>query len=267
MIDTHVHFWELSRGYYDWITKERLTLCRDFTPGDFVDVIENTDVESCLAVQAAPMEAETDLLLSYAKKFSYIKGVIGWTDLSSRSLSTSLDYFKDHSAVKGIRPMAGVHSGPEWLGSDYDAGIEALSKNNLILEALALPKHLSAITSIAQKYPSLVIVINHASKPAPNDWAYWSKIILEFSNLENVFCKLSGLTAQSLDIGHYQVIFDTLLDVFGPSRLIWGSDYPVLLETSEYVSWLKVTQYLLERLTFNEKRQITTITAKQVYKL
>ena len=65
----------------------------------------------------------------------------------------------------------------------------------------------------------------------------------------------------------YKRTFDALLDVFGPSRLIWGSDYPVLLETSEYVSWLKVTQYLLERLTFNEKRQITTITAKQVYKL
>ena len=267
MIDAHVHFWKLARGDYKWITPARPTLMQDFLPHDFQQMISENDVTSCIAVQAAPSTAETDFLLECASNNAFIKGVVGWTDLSEPGYAANLDRWQDNEAFKGIRPMAGAQAGPEWLGQAYDAGLDALAKRGLILEALALPPHLVGVARTAKTHDDLQIVLNHAAKPAPDDLAQWSKDIAVFSDLEHVACKLSGLTQQSLDPDHHARVRDVLLEVFGPHRLIWGSDHPVLLETSSYSNWLDNTRILLSRLSTAEQMQITTGTGQRIYRI
>ena len=267
MIDAHVHFWQLSRGDYTWIAPARPTLLHDFLPNDFQQTASGTGVVGCIAVQAAPTEAETDFLLDCASHNPFIKGVVGWTDLTEPGFAATLDRWQEIEAFKGIRPMAGVQAGPEWLGQAHDAGLEALAKRKLILEALALPQHLTSVARTAKTHSDLQIVLNHAAKPTPDDLVQWARDIAAFSKLENVACKLSGLTQQSFDADHHARVHDVLLDVFGPRRLIWGSDHPVLLETSAYGDWMAITQTLLSGLSTVEQAQITSGTAQRVYRI
>lgn len=267
MIDTHVHFWQLDRGDYGWITPERPVLARDYQPRDFQQVISGTPVTGCVAVQAAPSEADTEYLLAQAAEHAVIKGVIGWTDLTSPACAARLDQWQTHSAFKGIRPMAGVQAGPEWLGESHAVGLRELARRDLILEALALPHHVPGIAAIAQSHADLRIIINHAAKPKPDDLAQWAEDMSALSGLETVSCKLSGLTQQSRDPDHQTHVCEVLLDVFGPERLIWGSDHPVLLETATYAGWLARTETLLAPLSSAERTQILQDNSLRVYGL
>ena len=265
MIDAHVHFWKLDRGDYGWITPARPILAKDYLPHDFHQVISGTSVTGCIAVQAAPTETDTEFLLASAAEHSFIKGVVGWTDLTDLACRGQLDRWQAQSVFKGIRPMAGVQAGPEWLGDNHAVGLRELAKRGLVLEALALPHHVKGIATIAKAHDVLQIVINHAAKPKPDDLAQWADDMSTLSGLENVICKLSGLTQQSSDPDHQARVRDVLLAVFGPDRLIWGSDHPVLLETSTYAGWLDTTQNLLSVLSVEEQTKVTSHTAARVY--
>lgn len=267
MIDSHVHFWQLDRNDYAWITPDRPVLHRDFLPSDFLSSIDPTMVTGCIAVQAAPTLAETDFLLALANQHAWIVGVTGWTDLSVPSLAQNLDRWKTNPKLKGIRPMAAAH-GADWLDQpEYKPGLKTLAERYLILEALVLPQHLRAVAALAQEHPDLQIVVNHAAKPKPDDMPNWTIEIGAFKNLTNVACKISGLTQQSTNPAHQRQVFDTLLDVFGSQRLMWGSDFPVVLETSDYAAWLQSSKSLLQSISASEATQITSGTAAQIYHL
>ncbi|MFT5867675.1 MAG: L-fuconolactonase [Gammaproteobacteria bacterium] len=266
MIDSHVHFWQLDRGDYTWISVARPKLNRDYGIRDFEDVTRNTDVTGCIAVQAAPTQSDTSYLLDLAEKNSAILAVTGWTDLTATTVSHDLKDLSTHPKLRAIRPMAGVRNGAEWLNiATYQSGFAALDECGLVLEALALPHHLPAIASVARAHPNLRIVVNHAAKPASDDLQAWGNDIKVFAVLENTVCKLSGFTQQSTDSAHHHHVFETLLDVFGPDRLAWGSDFPVLQETSNYHGWLDATATLLARLPDRDIAKITHQTTHKTY--
>lgn len=267
MIDSHVHFWRLNRGEYSWITDDRPILRQDYLPEDFNSIIAKTKVTGCIAIQATPTEGDTDYLLSCAQDHAIIQGVIGWTDLKAPNIETNLERWQNNGTLKGIRPAEGVQTGPDWLDESYEVGLHALTKRQLILEALALPKHLNGIAKIAGIHDDLNIVINHAAKPDADNLHQWSKDITAFASQENVVCKLSGLTQQSSDSSHHAQVYDVLLETFGPARLMWGSDFPVLMETANYESWLRTTQQLLESLSEDELEQVGSGTAQRIYQL
>ena len=267
MIDSHVHFWELKRGDYGWITPDRTLLLKNYSPEDFISTIEDTPVTGCIAIQASPTETDTDYLLSCAANNADIQGAIGWTDLTAPNVEEHLDRWQVDKAFKGIRPNEGVQSGPEWLDHRYTDALNALQKRKLVLEALVLPTHLNGIAAASRAHAELTIIINHAAKPDESNLDQWTNDIAVCAELPNVVCKLSGLTQQSSDFAHHARVCDVLLETFGPSRLMWGSDFPVLNETSCYVVWLHRTAELLAHLTPDEREQITSGTAERVYRL
>ena len=164
--------------------------------------------------------------------------------------------------------MAGVSQNEQWLNTpEYKEGFKLLEQHDLVLEALALAHHVNAIAGIAKSFPELRIVLNHAAKPGTNDLPRWVDDIRTMASLENTYCKVSGFTQQSSESEHHQRVFDTLLTVFGPSRLLWGSDYPVLMETSDYGSWLHSSERLWTALSAHEITQIEHGTASRLYKL
>ncbi len=266
MIDSHVHFWNLDRGDYTWITDARPALARDFGVEDFLSASQVVDVVGCVAVQAAATQTETAFLLELATHNDCILAVTGWTDLTAETVPQDLQDLAKHPKLRAIRPMAGVQKGPEWLDTpDYHSGFAAMEQCGLVLEALALPGHLCAIASIARSYPNLKIVVNHAAKPNPYDLSPWQHDIETFAELKNTLCKVSGFTAHSRDFAHHQSIFETLIEVFGPDRLMWGSDFPVLNETSNYINWFCTTKALMTGLNEGDTAKIMRLTAQKTY--
>lgn len=265
-IDTHVHFWQLARGDYDWLSPDKHILYRDYGIEDFEAAKAKTEITKCIAVQAAPTLAETQFLLDLAKTYDAIIGVTGWVDLLAENVSAQLDILKHDKKTVGIRPMIGIEQGAEWLSSPkFSNGLAALAQSGLVLEALVLPHHLPGIANVAQRSPELKIIINHAAKPKPADLGQWDKDISQFKELENVTCKFSGLPQQCSEPDHYRHVFATLMNTFGPQRMMWGSDYPVLLETSTYAKWTEYSDTLLSELSQSERSSIETDTALKTY--
>jgi L-fuconolactonase len=142
---------------------------------------------------------------------------------------------------------------PHWIANPaLDPAIAALSALRLCFDALALPVHLQPLLAFARRHPELRIVIDHAAKPAiaSGGWEPWASDIAELARLPHVHCKLSGLLTeaqQGATAATLAPYVDHLFACFGPARLIWGSDWPVLDLASDYAAWLRCARELCER--------------------
>ena len=212
--------------------------------------------------------AETRWLLALAQARPWILGVTGWINLAAPNAAQMLESLAPCEKLKGIRPMEGVPKGPEWLsGPEYTAGLRALSAAGLVFEALLHPQHLPGLAAIARRHPDLAIIIDHAAKPTAQTIDDWEGSIAPFACMKNVACKLSGFTAQSQDMALHRRVWACLLETFSTDRLLWGSDYPVLLETADYQQWLDITHHLLEGLAAAERTAILHTNARRLYGL
>jgi L-fuconolactonase len=282
-IDAHCHLWTMSRGDYGWLDAHNPNLkpiARDFELADMVAADGRDAPCDRVLVQAAPTVAETEFLLGLAAQHSEIVAVVGWVDLSSADAAMTLTRLAKDAAFKGVRPMLQDIADVDWITIAPRAdALSALAKHNLTFDALVLPQHLQALHRFAIANPDLPIVIDHAAKPAfsadPSDARHklWRDGMKQLAQDTQVCCKLSGLLtelspAQRLNPAkHLAPVVADLLDWFGPARLMWGSDWPVVNLAADYNGWRSLTAQLLTDLDANDLAQIHSSTARQFYSL
>lgn len=275
IIDSHQHFWDLARGYYNWLSPDLTPLYRNFAPGDLAPILKTQSVEQTLLVQAADSVAETEFMLSLAKQHDFIGGVIGWLDMASEEAVATIRQLSENEKFKGIRPMLQDLSDEQWiLKPELDPCFKILVELDLVFEALVLPKHLPHLKTLLARYPSLRVVIDHAAKPHISEGfsseinKQWQRDIADLSILPNVFCKLSGLITEAqpgATFEHLQPFMQHLLVNFGAQKLAWGSDWPVLNLASDYASWKAIVARFVSSLTIEEQQAIWADTAKSIY--
>ena len=272
-IDSHQHFWQLSRGDYDWLTPELELLYRDFLPSDLSSVLEECDVSNTILVQAAPTVEETEFMLKLADNTDFVIGVVGWVDMASDNAISQLETFSQNSFFKGIRPMLQDIDDVEWMLKPELAPVfEYLIDKGLTFDALVLPKHLDALYSLLKKYPKLKVVIDHGAKPPIEEGSSqeWFEKISLIASETTAYCKLSGLVTEAGINPHFDQLapyMEHLLICFGYERLMWGSDWPVVNLSSSYQTWLKQTQDFLSPLSKNEQQLILAGNAQNFYQL
>jgi L-fuconolactonase len=88
---------------------------------------------------------------------------------------------------------------------------------------------------------------------------------------ENVYCKLSGMVTEAdwttWSTEDFKIYWDVVLDAFGPSRIMFGSDWPVLTIAATYERWVRTVEEAVSSLTASEQEWIFSRTATQAYKL
>lgn len=269
VIDAHQHLWKLADGYHQWLSPKRNTIHRDFLPEDLSPLLASANVHGTILVQAAPSDQETDWLLELAAANAWILGVVGWVDIAAEESLLRIDYLNQSEWFVGIRAMLPTQPDNRWiLNPENDSVLAILQERGLALDLLATPTHLSSIKTLAQRYPYLKIVLDHAAKPnlSSNNLSSWQNDMAEVALQDNVFCKLSGLTAtleNNWQAEQLEPVVAILLDCFTGERLLWGSDWPVLLETSEYVEWMNSMNELVTDV--NTREQVFGRTAVNVY--
>lgn len=276
-IDAHCHFWDPSRGDYDWLDQGPAALDplrRLFAPGDLAALNGGGDV---IVVQAAQSLAETRYLLDLAAHHPQIKGVVGWVDLSSDAAPAQIAALAANPTFKGVRPMLQDLEQEDWIDhAPHPAAIEALIQNELRFDALVLTRHLPALLRFARRYPALPIVIDHCAKPSMSDGPTpeWRAGMRALAALPNVWCKLSGLwtelpgeTEPEAAYGLMRPVFDEVLDAFGAARVMWGSDWPVLTLASDHGAWCALSDRFMSDLSSQERALILTGTATRFYGL
>jgi len=251
IIDAHQHFWQLCRGDYTWLTSELTPLYRDFLPEHLIDHLDNKSIAGTIVVQAAPSIAETEFLLSLAKNNKRIKGVVGWVDFESIDVKSTIRELSMAEKLVGLRPMIQDIEDIDWMLKDtLKPAFRVMSECNLTFDALVLPKHLTNLLTLLTQFPELTTVIDHAAKPniKKAEILEWSDNMRRLANETSAYCKISGLVTEAssdCSIEELKPYVDILLDAFGPSRLIWGSDWPVLLLASNYEDWFDASLNLL----------------------
>jgi L-fuconolactonase len=273
-IDAHCHLWHYVPENYAWIGNNMGVLTRNYLPADLETELSQNGFDGSVVVQARQTLQETEWLLSLARKRRTLRGVIGWAPIASDSFQADLDGLRENPELKGLRHVVQDEPDDNFLNRpDFNRGISLLANSGLLYEILILERQLSAAIQFVDRHPNQLFVLDHIAKPRIREQIDepWKSHITEIARRENVFCKLSGmvteaswLTWKDSDLHPY---FDAVLDAFGPSRLMAGSDWPVCLVATTYRKWMQTLQTFIAPLSVPERAMIMGGTAIQLYSL
>jgi L-fuconolactonase len=272
-IDSHQHFWSVERGDYGWLTPEQGVLYRDFGPADLEPLNRAAGVQRSVLVQAAPSRAETRFLLDIARDTTWIGGVVGWVDMAAADAPDLLEDLARDARLRGIRPMIQDIPDVDWmLGEGLEPAFRALVELDLAFDALVRPVHLPNLLRLLERHSELRVVVDHGAKPSIAQGLIepWASDLARIANETGTFCKLSGLvteagadwTPESLE-----PYMDRLLEYFGPERLMWGSDWPVVNLARGHASWRELSEGYLSRLPASARDAILGGNAARFYQL
>jgi Predicted metal-dependent hydrolase of the TIM-barrel fold len=255
LIDAHQHYWRVDRGDYAWLRDADAALQRDFLPADLQQQRSAAGVAGSMLVQAAASEAETRYLFELARADRSILGVVGWVDFEAPDAATRIRTLArdGDGLLLGLRPMAQDHPDPDWLARPVlDAAFDCLQELDLAFDALVQLPQLPALRQRLRRERELRVALDHAGKPdiAHGRFDEWAPRIRELAELPKVCCKFSGLLtelASGMPASMLDPYVDHLFACFGPARLIWGSDWPVLTLRGSYAHWLELARALAQR--------------------
>jgi L-fuconolactonase len=273
-IDAHQHFWKYSPVEYGWISDEMSSIRRDFLPDDLRENLTATGFDGSVAVQARQTLEETDWLLDLACETDVIRGVVGWVPLADESVCNELEHLANHPLLKGVRHV--VQDEPDdnfILGEEFNRGVAMLREFDLVYDILIFERHLPKTIAFVDRHPEQVFVLDHIAKPKIRDAELepWKQNITALAERRNVYCKLSGLVTED-DIANPSreallPYMETVLEAFGPRRLMFGSDWPVCLLACEYATWVGWVRDFISSLSSSEQSQILGETAAEAYNL
>ncbi len=272
-IDAHQHFWRLERGDYGWLTPELAPIYRDFLPEDLAPFLERHGIAGTVLVQAAPTEAETAFMLALADSHAFIEGVVGWTDFAAPDAPGRIARAARHPKLKGLRPMIQDIADVDWmLRPELGPAYAAMVTEDLVFDALVLPRHLDNLAVLLSRHPDLRTVVDHCAKPeiATGGFRDWAAAMKRIASGSAAYCKLSGLVTEAgadWNAERLRPYAEHVLSVFGPDRVVWGSDWPVCTLAASYDAWVEATDTLLAACTPAERDGILGGNAVAAYRL
>ncbi len=244
LIDAHCHVWRIGWNDHEWPTPDLSVIHRDF---GLDDLRAAGGPDGVVLVQSQPSERDTAWLLELAAADPLALGVVGWTDLAAPDAPAKIAALAKDPKLKGLRPMLQDLASDWILDPALEPAIAAMVEAGLAFDALVRPRHLPSLLVFARRWPDLRVVIDHGGKPAIGEgWlAPWRGDIAALAAEPGVHCKLSGLLTEAREAAAAAVVAPYaahLVDVFGPERLMWGSDWPVLNLAGDYASWREMCE-------------------------
>jgi L-fuconolactonase len=273
MIDAHVHFWKYNKIKDAWITDEMQLLQRDFFPDDVALTLYENGINGIVAVQADQSENETNFLLQLADKNPVIKGIVGWIDLQNKNCEDKLLYYSQYNTIRGFRHIVQTEPTGFLQKENFLNGIKALQNFGFTYDVLIYENQLKEAIEFVNKFPEQKFVIDHSAKPAIKNKRKkeWKNGITEIAKNENVFCKVSGLITEAKWNQWKEKDFYPYLDVvfesFGTDRILFGSDWPVMLLSGTYRRWKNLLENYMKQFSHEEKRKVFGENAIKFYNL
>ena len=272
IIDSHVHFWKYNKKRDDWMAEMKI-LQQDYLPEHLSLTLKRNEVDGVIAVQADQSEVETRFLVELSKTHPIIKGVVGWIDLRAANLEEKLAEFSQYSIIKGYRHIVQGEPDDFLLKEDFQKGVAALNAYNYTYDILIYPRQLKAAATFVGKFPEQKLIIDHCAKPdiknkKIEEWKIWME---EISKHPNVYCKLSGLLTEAAwknwSPAEFYPYLDVVFNAFGTDRLVFGSDWPVILVSGIYVQWKSLIEKYMENFSEEDKEKVFGGNAVRFYEL
>jgi len=275
-IDAHQHFWQLSQPFrYEWLDAPALApIKRDFLPEHLAALIQPTPIKRTIFVQTQHDLAENRWALGLAEHNSFIAGVVGWVDLASPACVEQVLEFKAHPRFVGVRHITQDEPDDDFIVSQPVLnGLRVLERYGVPFDLLFYVKHLRHAATLARQFPALPMVIDHLAKPCIKDRRMddWKPHFKAAAAYPNVYCKLSGMITEA-DWRHWRAedlkpYVQTALELFGPERCMFGSDWPVCELAGTYAQVYQSLVDALGPISSADHHQIFGGTAARFYRL
>ncbi|MEV1157887.1 amidohydrolase family protein [Micromonospora chokoriensis] len=278
IVDAHHHLWVRARHPQPWIDPHTMAaIDDDFTPVDLGPAARVAGVTQTVVVQSVAARSETPELLGIAADDPLIAGVVGWVDLTAGDVVERLERLRaarGGERLVGIRHLVQSEPDPAYLDRpEVRRGIAAVGAAGLAFDLLVRHHQLPAATRLVRDLPQVRFVLDHLGKPSLGSGGLgdWPRNLRTFAAEPNATAKLSGLVTEvrgsSWTVADLRPAVEHALDVFGPGRLMFGSDWPVCLLATSYTRWVRVLGDLLDPLTDDERAAIWRQTASREYRL
>jgi L-fuconolactonase len=272
--DAHLHLWKYSQEQYPWMLDGMEGIRQNFLIPELQKAARDAGISGTVAVQARQTIEETKWLLGLGGSSDLIRGVVGWVPLVDPDVAKQLEALAAEAKLKGVRHV--LHDEPDdfyMLRDDFNRGVSRLKDFGLQYDILIFERHLSQTIQFVDRHPNQRFVVDHIAKPRVKAQVRspWQELITELARRENVCCKLSGMATEAdwrqwteSDLRPY---FDITLDAFGPKRLMFGSDWPVILVACDYKRWAEMVRSWISEMSAAEQAFIMGGTAKLAYSL
>ncbi|PRX52733.1 L-fuconolactonase [Nonomuraea fuscirosea] len=275
VVDAHQHFWNLETGSYPWLTPESGPIFRTFEPEELLPQLAAAGVDRTVLVQSMDSAADTGAMLAQADAYDVVGAVVGWVPLTRpEAAAGALERYRRHPKFAGIRHLIHDEPDPDWLLQDtVIEGLRLLAAADLPFDVVAvLPRHLEHVPVLAERVPGLRMVIDHLAKPPIREkgWEPWASLLARAAACPGVYAKVSGLNTAAApdwtgeDLRPY---VEHAVELFGPDRLMFGSDWPVATLAGDYARVWRETRAALSGLDEAGKAQVLGGTATRFYRI
>lgn len=271
--DTHVHLFDLDNFSYSWLTNAP-EINRNFGMADFREASKGANIGKIVFMESGADAGlgvkEANWVAGLAQKEPRIKGIIAKLPLGQgRETAQNLEQLSEVDLLRGIR---GPFPEDAHESSSFLQGLGLLADRNLSFDFLLSPSRLGTAVKVAQKCPNNVFILDHLGNPdiPSGDSERWRKGIKQLATLPNVNCKLSGIITRIGKDWTREEIEPYILYVieqFGPDRLVYGGDWPVVLRADTYQSWASVFEEITEKFSRNERQKMYHLNADRIYRL
>ena len=270
-IDTHAHVWNRSRTPQPWIDPTTMAaIDLDVWIDDLAAAQRETSIRGTILVQSANRRDETRDLLT-AVDGIIVRGVVGWVDLEGDVEGQVVEL---GAGLVGVRHLAHQDSDPAWLGREsVGRGFEQLAALGLPFDLVVQHSQLELAAKVAMSHPEVTFVLDHIGKPpiATGNLESWSLGIQALAANANVVAKLSGLTVEAnwsqWSFADLRAAASVAIDAFGPERLMFGSDWPLVNLTGGLTRWMEAAAELTDTFSADEQDAFYFDNAMALYSL
>lgn len=272
-VDTHVHVWDLEWFHYPWLeNKEHLN--RTFSFAEYARETKKAAIQKILFMEcgAAPEHAlgEVDWAIAWGVDFPLIRGVIGQADMSDKIyFPNHLEVLQERRQVKGIRiPFHAALAEP----LSFIKNMHLLARSGICLDILISPQQLMPTAQLLSRCPAMPCILDHMGRPNIKEGEFegWAAGIRELGKLSHVYCKISGLltlAGPDWTLEKLRPYVEFVIEEFGFDRILYGGDWPVVLQAGRYLDWSRVFEELIKPYSKEEQYKCCIETAERIYRI
>ena len=278
IVDTHLHVWDPGRLPYPWLDDIPF-LNKPYLLEDYRRACGSVEIEKMVFVQAevdfSHYQAETDWVTELSQQDSRLRGIVSWAPLEQGDGARSaLEKLAGNPLVKSIRRIIQFEPDPDFcLRPDFIEGLQALPDYDLTFDICIAHVHMSNTLRMVAQCPDVAFILDHIGKPdiAAQLFEPWKRELRQLAAFPNVWCKMSGLVTEA-DHQHWQreelkPYIDHVLDCFGFDRTMYGGDWPVAYQATEYPRWVETLEWAVEGCSEDELKRLFRDNAIDFYRL
>jgi L-fuconolactonase len=275
LTDAHVHFWNTALMPCPWLAGVP-AIAHAHTPADLrAETGAETPSRMIFVDCGSPWLDEVRWVEKLAAEEPRIRGIVAKATMDAGAGTVSaIAELRKHPLVRGVRHNFEDEGDPDYcIRPAFLEGVGLLAAAGLSFDICCKHHQLASVVELVRRTPQTSFVLDHGGKPGIRAGLLdpWRSHIRALAALPNVVCKFSGLVTEadraSWTPAALQPYVSTLLDSFGPSRLLYGGDWPVVKLASSYLRWLDTARAMTAHLSAPERAAIFDGNTARIYRI